>query len=76
MGQHVPDVDFAPVEMEGRNQAVFVPTNVKHDDVSHFVRRWEGGSQGLETCKVVPLHDFVPPGKGTFAVGVLRPKLP
>ncbi len=69
------DVDLAPVEMDGRNQSVFVPANVKHDEVSNFVRRWEGGSQGLKARKVVPLHDFEPSGKGAFAVGVLRPKL-
>jgi hypothetical protein len=75
VGQHVADVDFAPIEMDGSNQAVFAPTNDKHDEVSNFVRRWEGGSEGLKARKVVPLHDFEPSGKGIFAVGVLLPKL-
>ena len=62
------DVDLAPVEMDGCNQAVFVPTNVKHDEVANFVRRWEGGSQGLKARKVVPLHDFEPSGKADNAM--------
>jgi hypothetical protein len=62
VGQYVADVDFAPVEMDGGNQAVFVPTDVKHEEISNFVRRWEGGSQGLKARKVVPLHDFEPSG--------------
>jgi hypothetical protein len=70
------DVDFASVEMDGSNQSVFVPANVKHDEIANFVRRWEGGSQGLKARKVVPLHNFEPAGKGTFTVGVLLPKLP
>ena len=75
MGQHMADVDLAPVKMDGGDQPVFVPANIEHDEVADFVRCWEGGPQGLKTRKVVPLHDFEPPGKSTFAVGVLLPKL-
>jgi hypothetical protein len=35
----------------------------------------EGGTQGLKACKIMPLHDFEPAGKDTFAVWVLFPKL-
>ena len=75
MGQHVADVDLAPVEMDGGDQPVFVPTNVEHDEVSDSVRRGEGSPQGFKTRKVVPLHDFEPSDKGTFTVRVLFPKL-
>ena len=75
MGQHVANVDLAPVEMDGSDESVFVPANVEHDEVSDFVRRGKGSTQGLKARKVVPLHDFEPSGKGTFAVGVLFPKL-
>ena len=69
------DVDLAPIEMDDGDEAIFVPTNVEHNEVSDFVRREEGGTQGLKARKIVPLHDFEPSSKGTFAVGVLLPKL-
>jgi len=75
MGQHVADVDLAPVEMAGSDESVFVPTDVEHDAVSDFVHCGKGRTQGLKARKVVSLHDFAPSGKGTFAVGVLFPKL-
>lgn len=71
----MPDIDLAPVEMDGSDEPVFVPANVKHDDVADFVRRGESGSQSLKAHEVMPLHDFEPPGKSTFAVGVLLPEL-
>ena len=57
------------------DEAVFVPADVEHDEVTDFVRRWERGSQSLTGCEVMLLHDFEPPGKSAFAVGVLLPKL-
>ena len=69
------DVDLAPIEMDDGNEPIVVPTNVEHNEVSDFVRRGEGGTQGLKAREVVPLHDFEPSGKGIFAVGVLCPKL-
>jgi hypothetical protein len=75
VGQHVADVDLAPVEMDGGDQPVFVPANVEHDEVSDVIRRGEGSSQGFKARKVVPLHDFEPSDKGTFTVWVLFPKL-
>jgi hypothetical protein len=75
VGQDVADIDFAPVEMDGANESVFVPANVKHNEISDFIRRGEGGTHGLKAREVVPLHDFEPSGKGIFAVGVLCPKL-
>jgi hypothetical protein len=75
VGQHIADIDLAPVEMDGSDQPVFVPANIEHDEVANFVRRWESGSHSLKGREVMPLHDFEPPGKSTFAVGVLLPKL-
>jgi hypothetical protein len=75
VGQHVADVDLAPVEMDGGDQPVFVPANVEYDEVSDFVRRGEGRSQGFKARKIVPLHDFEPSDQGTFTVRVLCPKL-
>jgi hypothetical protein len=54
------------------DESIFVSANVEDDEVSDFVRRREGGPQGL---KVMPLHDFEPPDQRTFAVEVLFPKL-
>lgn len=68
-------IDLAPVEMDSGDESVFISANVEHHEVSDFVRRGEGGTQGLKARKVVPLHDFKPSGKSTFAVGVLLPKL-
>jgi len=75
VGQHVADIDFAPVEMDGGDESVFVPANVEHHEISDFIRCGEGGTQGLKARKVMSLHDFEPSGKGTFAVRVLCPKL-
>lgn len=69
------DIDLVPVEMDGGDQPIFVPANVEHDEVTDFVRRGERGSQSLKGHEVMPLHNFEPPGKSTFAVGVLFPKL-
>jgi hypothetical protein len=69
------DVDLAPIEMDGSDESVFVPANVKHNEVSDFVCRGEGRTQGLKARKIVSLHDFEPPNKGTLAVRVLFPKL-
>jgi hypothetical protein len=75
VGQHVADIDVVPVEMDGGDESVFVPANVEHNEISDFIRRAEGGTQGLKARKIVPLHDFEPSGKGIFTVGVLCPKL-
>jgi hypothetical protein len=75
MGQHVADVNLAPVAMDGGNKSVFVPANVEHEKVADFVRRGKRSTQGLKVRKVVLLHDFEPSDQGTFAVGVLFPKL-
>jgi hypothetical protein len=75
VGQHVADVDFAPVEMDGSDESIFVPTNVEHNEVANFIRCGEGGTQGLKAHEVVPLHDLEPANKGIFAIGVLCPKL-
>jgi hypothetical protein len=74
VGQHVADINFAPVEMDGGDESVFIPANVEHNEISDFIRRGEGSTQGLKAREVVPLHDFEPAGKGIFAVGVLCPK--
>jgi hypothetical protein len=69
------DIDLTPIEMDGGDEPIFVPANVEHNEVSDFVRRGEGGTQGLKARKIMPLHDLEPSSKGTFAVGVLFPKL-
>jgi hypothetical protein len=75
VGQHVADVDFAAVEMDGSDESVFVAADVEYNEVADFVCRRKGGTQGLKVREVMPLHDFEPPGKGTFTVWVLFPKL-
>jgi hypothetical protein len=52
MGQHVADIDFTAVEMDGGDEAVLVAANVEHDKVADFVRRWKGGSHCLKAHKV------------------------
>jgi hypothetical protein len=75
VGQHVADIDFAPVEMDGGDESIFVPANVEHHAISDFIRCGDGGTQGLKAREVVPLHDLEPSSKGIFAIGVLCPKL-
>jgi hypothetical protein len=69
------DIDFAPVEMAGGDESVFVPAHIEHHEIADFIRRGEGGTQGLKAREVVPLHDFEPSGQGVFAVRVLCPTL-
>jgi hypothetical protein len=71
----VPDVNLTTIEMDGGDKSVFVPANVEHNEITDFVHRRKGGTQGFKARKVMPLHDFEPANKGTFAVWVLFPKL-
>ena len=73
--QNGPDIDSLSIKVHYDYQAEFVPANVEHNEISDFVRRGEGGTQGLKARTVMSLHDFEPSSKGTFAVGVLFPKL-
>jgi hypothetical protein len=75
MGQHGANIDLTAVEMDSGDESIFVSANVENDEVSNFIRRREGGPQGLKARKVMPLHDFKPPDQRTFAVGVLCPTL-
>ena len=75
VAEHVTDVYLAPIEMDGSDEPVFVSTDIECDKLPDFVCGWEGDTQSLKIREVVPLHDFGPPDKSTFAVGVLLPKL-
>jgi hypothetical protein len=74
VGEQVTNVHLAAIEMDGRDEAIFVASNVEYDDVFHSVSGWEGGTQGIKTVEITPLHDFEPVREGAFAVGVLLPK--
>jgi hypothetical protein len=74
VGQHVADVDLAPVEMDGGDQPVFVPANVKHDEVptlSAVGKVARKVSTLVKSCCCMILNHV----KGNFTVRVLFPKL-
>ena len=68
------DVYLAPIEMDGSDEPVFVSPDIEYDKIPDFVCGWESGMQSLKAREVMPLHDFEPPDKGAFAVGVLLPE--
>lgn len=65
------NVCLTPVEMDDGDEPVLISPDIEYNKIADFVRIWEGGTQSLKAEEVVLLHDFEPPGKGIFTIGVL-----
>ena len=74
MREQVTDVHLATIEMDGRDEAIFVASDIEYDQVPHLVGGWEGRTQGIKTAETTPVHDLEPARKSAFAVGVPLPK--
>ncbi len=60
MGQNMTDIHFAAIEMNGRDQPVFVAADVENDPVIQFIGRRESLSQFSKTFEFGLLHDLEP----------------
>lgn len=54
------DIHFAAVEMNGRDQPVFIATNIENDPMVKLVGRGEHLSQFGKGVKLSFLHDLEP----------------
>lgn len=71
MGQDMPNIDLLPIEMNGRNQAVFVPTNIEDDQIADHIRAGKHLMEIVKTGKVIGLHDPEPRIERGLAVGMV-----
>lgn len=69
------NVDFAPIEMNGCNQPIFVAADIEHNPLSNFVSGGEGSAEVGEAFKLRLSHDFEPAGQCEFTIRMLCPKL-
>jgi len=72
--EDVANVYFAALEVDRSNEAIFVASDVKHDQLSDFIGRRESGMQGVEAAEFALAHDFEPAGQGALAVRIVLPK--
>lgn len=54
------DINFAAIEMDGRDQPVFIAANIENDPVIQFIGGWEYLSQFGKTIEFGFLHDLEP----------------
>jgi hypothetical protein len=74
MREHVADVHLAAIEMDRGNEPILVTVDIEHDQIPHFVRRWERMAQFIEAGEVRVLHDPEPPGKRSLTIRMPFPK--
>ena len=75
MGENMTNIHFAAVEMNGRDQPIFVTANVEDDPVVEFIGGWEDLSQFGKTMKFALLHDLEPTLQRHSTVRMFLPKL-
>lgn len=54
------NIHFAAIEMNGRDQPIFVAADVENDPMVKFIGRWEDLSQFGKAMKLGLLHDLEP----------------
>lgn len=74
MGQDVPDVDSAAIEVDGGNQPVLVSSNVEDYEALHPVSAWKCRSEFIEVLEYALLGDGVPTTQRALTLGVALPK--
>jgi len=60
MGENMTDIHFAAIEMDGRDQPVFIAADIEDDPVVKLVGRREDLSQFSKGVKLSFLHDLEP----------------
>lgn len=75
MSQNMPYIHPTTVEMDRCDQPVLVATDVEHNPIIYFVRRWKGLSQVIETSELSAFHNLKPANQRSFAVRMLLPKV-
>jgi len=76
VGENLPDIDLATIEVNRGNETIFVASDVEDNELSYFVRRGKGRPEAVKVVKLTAVHDLEPSGQGIFAVRVLLPKEP
>ena len=60
MGENMTDIYLAAIEMDGRDQPVFVAADVENDPVVELIHGGENLSQFGKTMEFSLLHDLEP----------------
>jgi hypothetical protein len=60
MGQHMPDIDFASVEMNRCYQPAFISAYIEHNQIINFICGWECPPQRHKTGKITLSDDSEP----------------
>jgi len=60
MGENMTDIHFAAIEMDGRNQPVFVAADVEDDPMIELIGRREDLSQFGKVIEFGLLHNLEP----------------
>ena len=69
------NIDLPPVEMDRRNQPIFVTPDVEHHPLADFIGGGEGRAECTKILKIGMLHNLEPSRQRRFAIRVLFPKL-
>jgi hypothetical protein len=60
MSENMTDVYFAAIEMNGRDQPIFIAADIEDDPMVEFIGRREDLSQFGKGVKLSFLHNFEP----------------
>ena len=75
MGERMPDIDLFPVVVNGDNQAVFVPSDIKHGKFFHLVCRGERDPQFRKSGVIGFPNDDIPMVQRNPRIGMLPSEL-
>jgi hypothetical protein len=75
MGEYMPDIDLFPVVVNGNNQAIFVPSDIKHGKFLHLVCRGKRNPQFRERGVIGFPYDVIPMVQWNLRIGVPPSKL-
>jgi len=60
MGQYVSNIQFLPIKVDGRYQAVFVTANIEYGQITRLISRWKNFSQNAEILKLIRFYQTKP----------------
>lgn len=70
----MPYIYLTSIEMDSRDQPVFIAAGIEDEEVSNSIGRWECTSKLRKIHKIASFHQLNPPGKRHFIVGVPFPE--
>jgi hypothetical protein len=75
MRQNMTNIHFTPIEMNDRDQPIFVATDIEHNPLTDLIGGGERCPQITEAAKGGMSHDFEPARQRQFALWMLLPEL-